>query len=134
MTFKPLCVLAFTVISTNGGENIPRLFGPAVHETSPNDLPQLHHVDLGGSNNGDKYALMLRNDHSDYTLFCFFDTCAENGATDIIEWCTLFGVAKLLMSNGRAHLSNKDFRLVSIGLNIPRRFTLVYCLGSNGAV
>lgn len=50
----------------SGKRKVPRPFGPAFHGTKPNDLLQLDYVELKISDDGSKYALMLRDDHSDY--------------------------------------------------------------------
>ena len=122
-------------LSTLGGEKIPRPFGPAVHGTKPNDLLQFDYIELGPSNNGDKYVLMMRDDHSDFKLFyCFPNTNAENAATAIVEWCSLFGVPNALMSDGPTHFRNETVRLVAKALKTPHHFTLPYCPWSNGAV
>ena len=122
-------------LSTLGGEKIPRPFGPSVRGTSPNDLLQFDYIELGPSLNGDKYVLMLRDDHSDYKLFYSFpDTNAENSATAIVEWCSMFGVPNTLMSDGPTHFKNETLRLVAKGLKAHHHFTLAYCPWSNGAV
>lgn len=122
-------------LSTSGGEKVPRPFGPAVHGTGPNDLLQFDYIDLGPSISGDNYVLMMRDDHSDYKLFyCFPDTSAENAATAIIEWCSMFGVPNTFMSDGPTHFKNETLRLVSNGLKVRHHFTLAYCPWSNGAV
>jgi len=131
-TFVRACIHC---LSTLGGEKIPRPFGPSVHGTKPNDLLQFDYIHLGPSHNGDQYVLMMRDDHSDYKMFyCFPSTDAENAATAIIEWCSLFGVPGRLMSDGPTHFKNETVRLVSKGLKVPHHFTLPYCPWSNGAV
>lgn len=39
---------------------------PAVHGTAPNDLLQLDYVEIALAASGEKYLLMLRDDHSNY--------------------------------------------------------------------
>lgn len=81
---------------------------------SPNDLLQFDYIDLGPSNNCDKYVLMLRNDHLDYKLFyCFPNTNAESAAIAIIKWCSMFGVPTTFMSDGPTHFKNEK-RFVSL--------------------
>lgn len=122
-------------LSTLGGEKIPRSFGPALHGTKPGDLVQFDYIHLGISNSGDKYDLMIRDDHSDFKwFFCFPNTDTENAATAIIEWCSTFGVPNGLMSDGPTHFKNETARLVTRGLKTPHHFTLSYCPWSNGAV
>ena len=115
-------------LSTLGGERVPRPFGPAMHGTKPSDLVQLDYIDLGTSNSGDKYFLMLRDDHSDYKwFFCCPRMDAENAAHAIIDWCAANGVPGGLMSDGPTHFKNETVRLVSKGLKTPHHFTLPYC-------
>lgn len=82
-TFVRVCIHCLSII---GGEILPRTLSPVGHEMSPHDLLQFDYVDPRDSN-GDKYALVLRNDLSDYNRFYFFpDMGAENAATAIIEY------------------------------------------------
>ena len=121
--------------STIGGKNIPRPFGPAHFGTKPNDLLQFDYLDLGPSQSGEKYFLMLKDDHSSYCrLFAFADTSADNAAQAIIDCCAAFGVPNGLMSDGPTHFKNETIRLLAKGLKVPHHFTLPYCRWSNGAV
>lgn len=131
-TFVRSCIHC---LSTIGGERVPRPFGSSVHGTSPNELLQFDYIEIAPSGTGDKYVLMLRDDHSDYKwFFAFADTSAENAAQVIIDWSAAFGVPKMLMSNGPTHFKNEAVRLVSKGLKVPHHFTLPYTPWSNGAV
>lgn len=53
-----------------------RPLGPAVHDTSKDDVLQINLIDLGPSDNGDTYVRMLWNDHLDQELFCIFPNMA----------------------------------------------------------
>lgn len=39
---------------------------PYVHDIHPKDLKQFEYIELGFISNGQKYALMIRDDHSLY--------------------------------------------------------------------
>lgn len=122
-------------LSTSGGGKEPRPYGPAFHGTKPNDLLQFDYVEIAPGANGEKYVLMLRDDHSDYKWFyALASTDAENAASAIIDWAAAFGVPAALMSDGPTHFKNETLRLVSKGLRVPHHFTLPYCPWSNGAV
>ena len=89
---------------------------------------QFEYIEIGPSNPGTKYVLMLRDDHSNYCwFFAFPDTSAENTPTAIIDWCAAFRVPKGLMSDGPTHFKNETIRRTSGGLNIPHHFTTTYC-------
>lgn len=45
---------------------MPRLFGTAARGTVPNDLLRLDYIETKAAATGDKYVLLLRNDHSNY--------------------------------------------------------------------
>lgn len=63
------------------------------------------------STSGEKYILMLRDDHSDYCwVFAVERTCIESTERPIIDWGTVFGVPKSIMSNGPTHFKNKTIR------------------------
>ena len=131
-TFVRACIHC---LSTVGGEKVPRPFGPAVHGTKANDLLQFDYIELGVSQSGYKYVLMMRDDHSDYKWFIpTASTAAQHAATAIIDWCSSFGVPNGLMSDGPTHFRNEVVRLVCKGLKVPHHFTLPYCPWSNGAV
>lgn len=131
-TFVRSCIHC---LSTTGGERVPRPFGPSVHGTAPNDLVQFDYIEIAPSRTGEKYVLMLRDDHSDYKwFFAFTDTAADNAAQAIIDWCAAFGVPKMLMSDGPTHFKNETVRMVCKNLKVPHHFTLPYSPWSNGAV
>jgi len=122
-------------LSTTGGGKIPRPFGPSAHGTKANDLLQFDYIELGPSTNGEKYVLMLRDDHSDYKwFFAFADTSAENAAQAIIDWSAAFGVPNGLISDGPTRFKNETVRRVAKGLKVPHHFTLPYAPWRNGAV
>lgn len=123
-TFVQACIHC---ISTVGGQKIPRSFGPSVHGTKPNDLSQFDYVEMARSKTGEKYILMIRDDHSNYKWFFAFDsTSAKNAAHAILDWCAAFGVPSGLMSDGPTHFRNKTLRQVSRRLKVPHHFTLPY--------
>ena len=73
-------------LSTTGGGQVRRPFGPSVFGSEANDLLQFDYIELGPSSEGAKYVLMLRDDHSDYNwFFPLADTSAENAAVAIID-------------------------------------------------
>lgn len=114
---------------------MPRPFGPSVHGTSPNALLQFYYIEIAPSATGEKYVLMMRDDHSNYCwLFAFPDTSAENAARAIIDWSAAFNVPKGLMSDGPTHFKNETIRLVCKGLRVPHHFTLPYSPWSNGGI
>lgn len=122
-------------LSTTGGEKVPRPFGSSVHGTSANDLLQFDYIEIAPSSTGEKYVLMLRDDHSEYCwFFAFPDTSAENATRAIIDWSAAFGVPNGLMSDGPTHFKNETVRRVAKGLKVPHHFTLPYTPWSNCAV
>lgn len=44
---------------------VPRSFGLAIHGTFPNDLVHFDYIEKRLSLSGEKYILILRDDHSD---------------------------------------------------------------------
>lgn len=91
-------------ISTTGGEPIPRPFGPFVHGTKPNDLPQFDYIELRKATAGDQYILRLCDDHSRYTcLYLSSSTEAEQAAYVIIDLCAESGPPAGFMSDGPTH-------------------------------
>lgn len=114
---------------------MPRPYGPYLHGTSPNSLVQFYCIELGPSHTGDKYVLMIRDDHSNYCwVFPFPTTNDKNAANELIDWCASFGASKCFMSDGPTHFRNETLRLVSKALHTLQNFTLPYFPWSNGAV
>lgn len=122
-------------LSTTGGETVPRPYGPAVHGTTPNALLQFDYIEMGLGSTGDKYILMLRDDHSGYSWFYPSETTsAETAAHALLDWCAAFGAPNQLMSDGPSHFKNDTLRILAKGLRSPHHFTLPYCPWSNGAI
>eukprot|EP00171_Calliarthron_tuberculosum_P009514 IDg9514t1 len=48
----------------NWRREMPRTFSPSVHDKKQNDLFRFDFIDLGTATDGEKYVLMLRDDHS----------------------------------------------------------------------
>lgn len=122
-------------LSTTGGETVPRPFGPSRHGTTPNALLQFDYIEMCSTPTGEKYILMLRDDHSGYSwLYPAENTSADTAANAIIDWSAAFGIPEGLMSDGPSHFKNETLQLLAKGLSTPHSFTLPYCPWSNGAV
>eukprot|EP00171_Calliarthron_tuberculosum_P003723 IDg3723t1 len=128
-----LCIIAHTGPAGHRGRDVTekalseRFYWPTVKTDN--------YIDLGMGRSGDKYVLIVRDDHSHYCwLFPFADTKAEIAAHALVDWCAAFGVPKGLMSDGPTHFKNETLRLVTKTLRTPHHFTLPYCPWSNGAV
>lgn len=106
-TFVRACIHC---LSRTGGEKVPRSFGPSVHCISRNDLIQVDYIEITPSRTGEKYVLMLRDDHSDYKrFFAFANTAAGNAAQAFIDWWAAFGVQRTLMSDRPTHFKMRLF-------------------------
>lgn len=65
-------------LSTYGAGSLRRLFGPPIQGMNPNVLVLFDYIGLRPSTNGDKYKLILRDDHLDYKSFSVSKhTCGE---------------------------------------------------------
>lgn len=74
----------------------------------PNDLEQFDYIEIVPGTDGDKYVLMLRDDHSDYKwLFAFDNTFASNAAISNLDWAADFWVPKFLMSDRPMHFKTR---------------------------
>lgn len=124
-TFVRFCIHC---LSTSEGERVPHPFGPCIHGTAPSYLLQFDYIEIAPSQTGEKYVLMLRDDHLDYNwFFAFADTSAENAAQAIIDWSAASDVPRMIMSDGLTHFKNETVRLVLKDLKVPHHFTLSYC-------
>lgn len=87
------------------------------------------------SRTGDKYILMLRDDHSSYCwLYPTNTTDASTVEDALLDWSAAFGAPNGLMSDGPTHFKNETIRLLTEGLRTPHHFTQPYCPWSNGAI
>lgn len=69
--------------------------------TEPNYLLHFNYLDLRKLNTGDRYVLMMREDHNGYAwLYPTPSTSAEEAAYAIIDWCAAFGPPASFMSDG----------------------------------
>lgn len=124
LTFVHFC--SYWLLTTGGGK-VPHRFSPSFDATMPSVLLQLDYIETAASSAGEKYVLMLRDDHSDYKwFFAFPNTAAQIDATAIIDWSAAFSVPNGLISDGPTHFKNDTTCPVARGLKIPRHFTLLY--------
>lgn len=99
---------------------MPHPFGPAVYSNSPNDLVQFDYVELGVTDDREKYLLMIRNDYSEYFwIFTFTSTPSEHFSRAIIDWSAKFGVPTDIISDGPTHLRSETVLQITKDLNFP---------------
>ena len=122
-------------LSTTGGGRVLRPFGPSLFGTKPNDLIQINYIELGPSRTGEKYVLMVCDDHNGYGSFYTASTTdSETAQNALLDWSAAFGSPLGLMYDGPTHFKNETLRLLTKGLRSPHHFTLPYSPWSNGAV
>lgn len=73
-TFAGPCIYCLFTVNE---EIVLAPLGPAVHGTSQNDLLQLDYIEIEKANLGEKYAVLLKDEHSN---FCWFHACPETFA------------------------------------------------------
>lgn len=65
------------------------------------------------SPSGEKYILMLCDDHSGYSqLYPAETTSADTDTNGIIDWSAAFGVPEGTMFDGPSHFENETLQLV----------------------
>lgn len=90
---------------------------------------------MGQAATGDRYILMIRDDHSGYCWFFPATTLAAETAADVlIDWSASFGVPETLMSDGPTHFKNETLRLLVKKLSSKHHFTLTYAPWYNGGI
>lgn len=98
-----------------------------MHGTTPNDLVKLEYIEFRATHTGEKYVLMLRDDHSGSFGFYPCSVTASDVAADaLIDWSAAFGASNLLMSDGPTHFKNVSIPLLEKGLHAQHHFTLPY--------
>lgn len=114
---------------------MPRPFGPAFHETAPNELLQYDYLNVGPSSADPCYILLLRDDHSDFKqLHPTADMLPDTTANAIIYSSASFRVPKAFMSDGPSQFGNDTLRRVAKELKYSHHFTLPCWPWSNRAV
>lgn len=130
-----LCSACIHCLSTMGAERVPRSFGPSLHGTKANDLVQFDYQEMGPINMRDKYIVMIRDDHSEYSWFYPSpSTAAEHAAHAPVDWCSAFRPQTRFMSDGPTHLQKKVLRQLPKALRTLHHFTTPYCPCSDGAM
>lgn len=62
------------------------------HDTAANDLLQFHYIEIASNTSGDKYVLMIGDDHFDYEwLFAFPGHGQKCGQGDYLLGCRFWG-------------------------------------------
>lgn len=117
------------------GEKVPRQIEPAIFGTKLNDLFQLNYLNSGRSSTGDRFVLMMQNDHSGYAWhYSAPCTNAGDAAHTIIDWSAAFGPPSIFMTDRPIHFRDEVMHLLACGLMYKLFFTLPYCPRSNGAL
>lgn len=104
-----------------------------MYGTEPNSLVQFDYLDLGTSYTGDKYVLMISDDHSGYSwLYPTPDTSADQAAHALLDWCSAFGAPLSFMSESPTHFKNETLALLAKGLRSKYHFTAHTAPGAIG--
>lgn len=107
---------------------MPLPFGPAMHWTSPHDLLQFNFLERVTSKQEVRHTLILHDDFSSFFLLLSLESaCAASTVGALLEWCKLFKVPNILMSDCGTHFNNGIVRQLARKLKVKHQFNLPYC-------
>lgn len=116
-----LCISCISFFSTIAIDTAHSRYGPALHSTYANSRVKFNKIELSKSPTGDKYVLLLCDDHSGYTWFYPAEsTSADTVVSELIDWSTDFGVPIDLMADFPTNLRNETFRLLKQGFQTTK--------------
>lgn len=99
-------------LSLDSWERMFRPSEPSMHGKKPNEILQLHYIELGRSSDGNNNLVMLINDHPSYSwIFAFSSATAENAGFLNLDYCAAFGKPKWFISDGSTHFQNETVRI-----------------------
>jgi len=104
--------------------------------TRPNEILTWDYLDMGVTGEGDfNYILVLKDSFSG---FVYMAPCqAQNASTSaqhMMDWISLFGLPKVVMSDNGTPFTAQVVRDVLGGWNVGQYFTTAYCPFSNGCI
>lgn len=124
----------FCVLSKTGAK-IPRPLSLTLHASRPNEVLHFDYLYLGGSETGDMYVLVLKDDLSGY---CWLEeTCsanAEHAASTLARWNRTFTAPSNWVSDQGSHFINETLRLMATDHRIAHHPTVAYAPWTNGTV
>lgn len=90
---------------------------------------------MGSSSTGDKYILLLKDDHYGYCwLYHSPSTSSDQAAHALLDWCAAFSIPTTFMSDVLTNFKNETIRLLTKILHAKHYFTLSYCPWSNSCI
>ncbi|KAF0726127.1 hypothetical protein Ae201684P_020445 [Aphanomyces euteiches] len=132
IAFCRRCLQCLTV----RGNIIPRPLGTQLHATRPNELLHFDYLTLPLDRaTNDNYILVIKDDASG---FCLLHPCqaatAENCASALCHWFSLFGIVKTWVTDRGAHFKNEVISALSQALSTQHHFSTAYSPWSNGTI
>lgn len=122
-------------LATHPAKVIPRPLGHGLHASKPNKLLHFDFCFMTPGEEGLKYVLILKDDHSGYVwLQACSDTTAETAASTFLKWFTTFGTVHQWVSDRGPHFKNELVKHLRESTKAHHHFTLAYCPWSNGTV
>lgn len=114
---------------------MPHFFVPAPFGTKANELVQFYYIDIDLTRTGEKYVLMVHNNHSGYSwLYPASITDYKTAGNALVDQSAAFGSPRQLMSDRPPNFKNDTLGLLCKELRSLQHFTLPYCTWSNSAV
>lgn len=83
---------------------------------------------------GEKYILMVRDDHFGYSWLYIADYLWETIHHAIVHWCAAYGFSKQSLSDKPIYFKNMTLRTVPKDLQTPQQYTFSYRRSTNKAI
>jgi hypothetical protein len=119
-----------------GGNVVPRPYGPAVHASTRNTVLHFDYLQIDLSREKQfKYIFVVRDDLTSFTeLFPCLNPTASFAAECLVDWITRYGIPSVFVSDRGSHFLNSLIEDLCLKLHISHHFTLAYCPWSNGTI
>ena len=122
-------------IITRSGDLIPRPLSHAMHGERPNEVIHLDFLYMASSQDGKRYVLIVRDDHSGFVwLWPTSGTIAEEAVDGVIHWIGSFGTMDWFVSDQGSHFKNQLIAELTSELRVHHHFTTAYSPWANGTV
>lgn len=117
------------------GAKIPRPLAATLHASRPNEVLHFDYLYMGGSDSGEIYVLVLKDDFSGYAwLEPTKSANAEHTASTLARWNHTFTSPVTWVSDQGSHFINETLRTMASDHRISHRPTIAYSPWTNGTV
>ena len=118
-----------------GGKVVPRPWAPTLTTNIPNHILHWDFLQMGESNEGPAYLLVLKDaaSHFVHLVPCVTPT-ADVAAKAIMSWMAKEGKPSIWVSDNGSHFKNATMQFIAQTMHSQQHFVIAYSPWKNGAV